>query len=91
MNASVDGEVDVSELERLGARLIGGGVGIFGWLEQPEESDDAEVPDDLVIDPPFSVVEVKDVIEFAEDDDVGGVGSVGGCVFFAHGGHKIIE
>ena len=51
MNASVDGEVDVSELERLGARLIGGGVGIFGWLEQPEESDDAEVPDDLVIDP----------------------------------------
>ena len=91
VDAAVDGEVDVSELERLGVRLFGGGVGVFGWSEQPEEADNAEVPDDLVVDAPMGVLEVKDIVKLAEDGDVGRVGTVGGSVFLAHGGHEISE
>ena len=65
-------------------------MGVFGWSEQPEEADDAQVADDLVVDAPDGVLEVEGVVKGAEDGDVGGVGAVGGFVFLAHGGHEII-
>ena len=66
-------------------------MGVFGWSEQPEEADDAEVAYDLVVDSPDGVIEVEGVVEGAEDGDVGGVGAVGWFVFLSHGGHEIIE
>ncbi len=91
VNAAVDGEVDVSELERLGARLFGGGVSVFGWSEQPEEADDDEVSDDLVVGPPLGVVEAEGVVELAEDRGVGGVGPVFGGVFADQSPFEISE
>ena len=52
----VDGEVEVPELERLGAGLGCGGVGVFGRAEEPEEADDDKVVSDCVEDAPFGVV-----------------------------------
>ena len=50
-----------------------GGVGVFGWSEQPEETDDDEVASDGVEDPPLGVVEVEGVTDAADD------GSGSGC------------
>ena len=81
VNAAANGEVDVSELEHLGLRLGGVGEGVFGWAEQPGEVDDAEVPHNLVVDPPLQVSDIEDEIELAEDGDVGRVGAILGVIF----------
>ena len=63
MDGPIDGEVDVLELERLGAGFGCSGVGVFGWSEQPEEANDDEVAGDGIEDAPLGVVKVKGVVE----------------------------
>ena len=91
MDSSVDDEVDVPELERLGAGFGSGGVGVFGWSEQPEETNDDEVAGDGVEDTPLGVVAVEGVVETAEDGDVDRVGSVFGRVFALESPEEIQE
>ena len=56
-------------------------MGVFGWSEQPEKTDDDEVASDGVEDAPLGVVEVEGVADAADDGEVDGVGAVLGLVF----------
>ena len=90
----VNGEVDVPELEGLGAGFGGGGVGgvsVFDWSEQPEEADDDEVVSNGVEGAPDGVVEVEGVADAADDGEVDRVGAVFGLVFALESPEEIQE
>ena len=91
VDGASDGEVDVLELEGLGAGLGSGPVGVFGWSEQPEEADDDEVADDALEGAVLAMSEVEDLVETAEDGGVDRVGSVGRRVFALESPEEIHE
>ena len=74
---AVDGEVDVTETEGLGASSRRGGVKVFSRSEEPEEGDDDEV-DGMRVELAIHVVGgVEDLLELLDDGDVARVDS--GC------------
>ena len=75
----------------MGAGFGGGGVGVFGWAEQPEETDDDEVVSDGVEDAPLGVVEVEGVGDATDDGEVDRVGSVFGFVVALESSEEIHE
>jgi len=70
---------------------VGFGVEVFGWPEEPVEGNDAEEDDVVVEGSKFVVVDVKDVVEGAEDGDVGRVGAACGSIFLFESFDKIRE
>ena len=92
---AIPGEVGVTEAEGLGA-CVGGAVGVFSWLKEPEEGDDTEVGDMAVELPMLGVIEVKDpvamgVVKLVEDDGVDRVDASGGSILIFEGGEVSAE
>ena len=76
----VNGEVDVSVLEGLGASLGHSRQGALGWSQEPEEGDDDEIDDVSIEGSILRVVDIQGVDESSQDGDVGWVGSTCGFV-----------
>ena len=87
----VDGEVDVAEEEGLRASFGRLGVGVLGRSQQPEEGDNDEVNDVLVEDSVSGMLEIKGILEGAQDGDIDRVGSGLRIVFSSHGTEEISE
>ena len=75
-----DGEFNVAQAERLGARVRGVPVGVLGRAKQPEETEDGEVADVGVEPTPLGVCEVEGSVDGFDDGEVGGVRARGWVV-----------
>ena len=85
VDSAVNGEVDVSVAEGLGACIRVFRVGVFGRSEEPEEGNDDEVNDVLVEGSILGMVPVQDVVELSQYGDVGWVGTAGRIVCVSEG------
>ena len=88
---AVDGKVDVTEAEGLGASSRGGGVKVFGGTKKPEEGDNDEVNGVGVELAIHMVGGVEDVLELLDDGNVAWVDSRGRGVFPSETPEKSIE
>ena len=84
VHLAVDGKVCVLELEGLRARFRCGGFEVFGWTEEPVETDDGQVDDVGFHGSVFGVVDVEAGAHALEDGKADGVGARGWVVFVGH-------
>ena len=77
VDLAVNGKVDVTEAEGLGASSRSGGVEVLGGTQEPEEGDDDEV-NGVCVEPPIHAMGgVEDRLELLDDGDVARVDTRG--------------
>ena len=91
MDGAIDGKMDVSQLEGLGAGVGTGGLCVFGRPEEPVEGDDNEVEEMSVEGPVDGISGVEDVEGGADDGEVDRVSSVRRVIVAFHGVEESLE
>ena len=91
MDGAIYGEMDVSQLEGLGAGVGTGGLCVFGRPEEPVEGDDNEVEEMSVEGPVDGISGVEDVEGGADDGEVDRVSSVRRVIVAFHGVEESLE
>ena len=90
VDLAMDVEVEVTESEGLRPTVFQG-VGVFGWAQQPEESQDDEVDDRFVGLAILGVVGVQGINKGEDDGSVDRVYPAGGTVFVPEALEESIE
>ena len=85
VDGPVEGEMDVLELEGLGASFRRGRVQVLGGSEEPPDSDEDEIDEVGVEDAILFVLGVEGFGQSSQDGDVGRVGPAARVVFVFHG------
>jgi hypothetical protein len=91
MDGAIYGEMDVSQLESLGAGVGTGGLRVFGRPEEPVEGDDNEVEEMSVEGPVDGISGVEDVEGGADDGEVDRVSSFRRVIVALHGVEESFE